>query len=151
MRHRLFVHLTWTTRDRASLIDLPRAEFLGRFLPAVARQERASVLALGMVSTHVHLLLRLDPATGISRLVQRLKGGSAVLAGREGHGPRDRPLRWARGYNLESVSPRAIPVVVDYVMSQARRHPHEAIAGWVGEPWGEAPVVVTSPAAESRL
>jgi REP element-mobilizing transposase RayT len=145
MRHRLFVHLTWTTRDRAPLIDRDRAEFLTRFIPAVARQEAALTLAMGMVKTHVHLLLRIEPATDISFLVQRIKGGSAVLAGREGHGPAGSPLRWAKGYNLESVSPRAIQDVVRYVERQANRHPREAIPGWPGAQ------VASATAAEPRL
>jgi REP element-mobilizing transposase RayT len=129
MRHRIYLHLVWTTRDRAPLIDRVHAEFLTRFLPAVARQERAQVLAMGMVTTHVHLLLRVEPVTDISLLLQRLKGGSAVLAARERADASTAPLRWARGYNLESVSLRALPAVVRYVESQAERHPRETIVG----------------------
>jgi REP element-mobilizing transposase RayT len=136
MRHRLYLHLTWTTRDRERLLNGPIARLLHRFVPAVARQERAQVLALGIVMTHVHVLLRVDPATVIPRLVQRLKGGTAVIAAREGHSPPGHPLRWARGYNVESVGSRALPQVREYVDGQARRHPDEAIdleeAGSVG-------------------
>lgn len=129
VRDRLYVHLVWTTRDREATIDLPVAQFLGRFLPAVARQERAGVHALGIVSTHVHLLLQLHPTTSIPRLLQRLKGGSSVLANREGHAT-TRPLRWAKGYGIASVSPRALEAVRAYVMRQAAHHPGEAIPGW---------------------
>ncbi len=149
MRHRLFVHLVWTTRERAPLIDLPRAAFLARFLPAVACQERARMLAMGVVRTHVHLLLRLDPATEIGRLVQRLKGGSSLLISREGHGGSGGPLRWARGYNLESVSPRAVSAVLQYVESQAAHHPAEAIPGWPPKESGAR--VASAIDAESRL
>ena len=130
MRHRLYVHLIWTTRDRAPLINATVARFLSRFLPAIATEERATLVALGMVATHVHLLLRLNPATDIARMVQRLKGGSAVLAAREGHAEPGSPLRWAKGYNLESVSPRALPTVVHYLARQPEQHPAERIAGW---------------------
>jgi REP-associated tyrosine transposase len=131
MRDRLYVHIVWTTRDRAPTIELASARFLARYLVAVARQERAGVHAMGIVRTHVHLLLQLHPTTSISRLMQRLKGGSSVLANREGHvGPR--ALRWAKGYDIESVSPRALAGVRDYVQRQAQRHPREAIQGWEG-------------------
>jgi len=69
VRDRLFVHIVWTCRDRAPVIDLAVPRFLARFLPAVSRQERAGVHALGMVQTHVHLLLQLHPTTNISRLL----------------------------------------------------------------------------------
>jgi REP element-mobilizing transposase RayT len=130
MRHRLFVHLVWTTRERAALIDARVAVFLNRFLRDVAEQERARVVALGMVQTHVHMLLRIHPQTSITRLVQRLKGGSAAIAQREGHCTVSRPLRWARGYSIDSVSHRAMELVRQYVLTQPEHHPDEAIDGW---------------------
>ena len=131
MRDRLYVHIVWTTRGREPTIDAAVARFLSRFLPAVARQERAGLRAMGMVRTHVHLLLQLHPTTNISRLLQRLKGGSSVLANREGHAAA-RPLRWARGYNIESVSPRALEAAREYVLQQPAHHPREAIPGCNG-------------------
>jgi REP-associated tyrosine transposase len=131
VRDRLYVHIVWTTRGREPTIDAGVAAFLVRFLPAVARQERAGLRALGIVRTHLHLLAQLHPTTNISRLLQRLKGGSSVIAQREGHGG-TRPLRWAKGYGIHSVSSRDLPVVRAYVLGQARRHPQEAIPGWEG-------------------
>lgn len=129
MRDRLYVHVVWITRDREPTIDARVATFLARYLRAVARQERAGFHALGMVRTHVHLLLQLHPTTNISRLLQRLKGGSSVLANREGHAG-TRPLRWAKGYDIESVSPRALGAARAYVLGQAKHHPQDAIPGW---------------------
>jgi putative transposase len=100
MRHRLYVHIVWTTRYREPSIGGRVAPFLDAFLPPVAQQERASILEFGIVSDHVHLLVLLHPTTSLPRLVQRLKGGSAVLANREGHAPRGCPLHWAKGYNV---------------------------------------------------
>jgi len=129
MRHRFFVHLVWTTRGRAPLIDLPRAEFLHRYLPSIAHQERAQVWAIGLVTTHVHLLLRIDPATELIRTAQRFKGGSSALIARERIGETREALRWAKGYNLESVSPKAVGAVRQYVETQAIRHPDEVVRG----------------------
>lgn len=130
MRHRFYIHLVWTTRGRAPMIDAARARFLSRFFPAIALQERADLLALGMVTTHVHLLMRIVPVTVVPRMVQRLKGGSAHLAGKEGIGDIPLPLLWEEGYNLESVSPAARDKVGLYVLGQADHHPDEAIDGW---------------------
>jgi REP element-mobilizing transposase RayT len=129
MRHRLYVHVVWTTRDRAPSLDAKVARFLWRFLRDVARQERAVVLALGMVSNHVHLLLRIHPMTSMPRLLQRLKGGSAVIGTREKHAHPD-PLRWGKGYAIVSVSPAAVEHVQRYVRTQHLHHPEQAIPGW---------------------
>ena len=128
MRHRLYAHLIWTTRDRAPLIDARVARFLDRFLRVVARQERAIVLELGLVRSHLHLLIRYHPLTNLPRLLQRLKGASANVASREHHA--SVPLRWARGYTIESVSRRALSDARGYVRDQAKRHPGDRIEGW---------------------
>lgn len=144
MRDRIYMHIVWTTRDRRPTIDARVATFLARYLPAVAQQERAGLHGLGIVQTHVHLLLQLHPATSISRLLQRLKGGSSTLANREGH-TATRPLRWAKGYNIESVSPRLLAAARAYVCDQAKHHPREAIAGWeLGMETGEESTTMES-------
>ena len=132
MHHRLYLHLAWTTRDRAPLLDATRAQFLCRFLRGTARHHRSYVLEIGMVATHVHLLLRIHPTTVVSRLVQSLKGGSATVANRE-LPPGPAPLRWAAGYSASSVSARVLDNVRDYLRAQPLHHPDERIAGWFGD------------------
>ena len=127
MRHRLYLHISWTTRDREPSLTAPFIDFLDRFLPAIARQERASILAFGAVKSHLHLIVRIDPSTSIPRLLQRWKGGSSMIAQRDGHGG-GQVVRWAKGYNVETVSPRALGDAARYVLRQAERHPGEAIA-----------------------
>jgi putative transposase len=130
MRHRLYIHLVWTTRARARLIDAALARFLCRFLRAMARKERAYILEIGMVQTHVHLLARVHPTKPVSSLVERLKGASSAVAAQEGLGGLGR-LYWAKGYSVHSVSERSVDVVRAYLRRQLIHHPEEAIVGWV--------------------
>ena len=85
------------------------------------------MMGIGMVSTHLHLLVRVHPACNLSRLVQRWKGGSAMLCKRDAVGDLAQPLRWAKGYSVTSVGPRALPSVYQYLEDQPRRHRGEAI------------------------
>ena len=127
VRHHLYLHVVWTTLDRGRLIDTSRALVLQRRLPAIARQERAVVIGLGMVATHVHLLIRNHPATGIPRLIQRLKGTTSHdLVNVSRNTPR---LHWAKGYTVESVSRRAVLQVLHYLANQPAHHPNDAIVG----------------------
>src|SRR2546427_7706348 len=80
---RIYCHIVWTTRNRKALIDAALARLLCGFLRGVASQEAARLLEIGMVRTHVQLLVRIRPTTNVSRLLQRLKGGSAAIAGKE--------------------------------------------------------------------
>ena len=126
MYHRMFVHLVWTTRERQPMLDLRAAHFLTDYLPMVLAQERSEALALGIVSTHLHLLARIHPATHLPRLAQRMKGGSALVA------RRDHQIRfsWAKGYSISTVGERALHVAWNYVTTQHAHHPNEAIVGW---------------------
>ena len=54
---------------------------------------------------------------------------------RDGHGG-DKTVRWAKGYNIETVSPRALDDATRYVLRQAERHPGEAIIREAARPLG---------------
>jgi REP element-mobilizing transposase RayT len=125
----LYAHLTWTTLGRQPLIDAAVADMLRRFLPAQAERFGVLVMALGIVRDHVHMLLFLPAGCPIAQLVQALKGASARVANRDGVASADRPLRWARGYDLRSVSPQAVARVAEYVRDQGDRHPLSRIPG----------------------
>ena len=103
------------------------------------------MLDLGILQTHIHLLIRVHPTTQLPRLLQRLKGASAVLAGRRGLPKDGRTLRWAKGYDVESVSPRAVSAVSHYIRNQ--HHPSEIIPGWLPHAGRADDCSETSPAA----
>jgi putative transposase len=125
----MYIHLVWTTRGREPLIDAELARFLCRFLRAVARKERAYILEIGMVRTHIHLLARIHPTVPVSQLVRRLKGASSAVAHQEGivRGP---AVYWAKGYSVGSVAATGLSSVRSYLRAQPVRHPGEAIADW---------------------
>lgn len=132
MRHRLYYHLIWTTLDRQPLIDTRCGHFLCRFLRVVAFDERSRLVAVGMVATHVHVLIATHPTTNLPKLIQRLKGGSAHTANQEGYAQAKAPLRWAAGYNLQTVSVSLLERTREYLRNQPSHHPTERIAGWSG-------------------
>lgn len=133
MRHRLYYHITWTTLYRQPLINARCADFLCRFLRPIAIEERSRILLIGVVSTHIHVLITTHPATVIPRLVQMLKGKSARSATGLGYADPERPLRWAAGYNLNTLGYSQLEIVRNYLRNQPQHHPTEAIAGWAGD------------------
>ncbi|MEX0691100.1 MAG: IS200/IS605 family transposase [Gemmatimonadales bacterium] len=127
MHSRIIYHIVWTTRDRRPVLDRVSSAFLYRYLRAVATQERSRIVALGIVQTHVHVLITAETVTDLPRLVQRFKGGSSVLINREGHTASGGEVRWAKGYAIHTVGWRGLDVACAYVESQAERHPDERI------------------------
>jgi REP element-mobilizing transposase RayT len=122
MPHELYVHLVWVTLQRRPMITPQVASFLNRFLPAEALRHGCETLALGLVSDHVHLVLRIPPRLDIPRMVQGLKGASSRL----GSAASVVGLRWEKGYQVKTVSPGGLARVIDYVRNQARQHPESA-------------------------
>lgn len=132
MYHRLYYHVVWGTNDREPLITKEVAEFLCRFVRSIAIQERSRVLEVGIVSDHVHILMTLHPMTNWPRFIQRLKGGSSMLINREGLSS-EKPLKWAKGYSVQTVSPCNVEKVRSYLKKQPEHHPGRVIQGWKGD------------------
>jgi REP element-mobilizing transposase RayT len=129
MHHQILLHVVWTTRHRGAHIDAARAAMLAADLPRIAREERCELLALGIVTTHLHLIVRCHPTINLPRLLQRMKGGTAHHIN-GGHAARSHHLRWAKGYSVTSISPRNLAIAMRYVDAQTIHHPTEAIPGW---------------------
>src|SRR2546425_12332984 len=102
MIDRIYCHVVWKTRDRRPLIDAGVARFLCGFLRAVAAQEGARILEIGMVRTHGHVLVRIHPTTVLSRLLQRMKGCSDAIAGEERQAPPDNRPLWGKADSIVS-------------------------------------------------
>ncbi len=133
MLSHVYVHLVWTTRDREPILDADTARFLCRLLRPMARREKSEILALGIVRTHIHLLVRLHSTIAIAQLVKRLKGASSAVAKTDGRSVSGRRLYWAKGYSAHSVGLTQLEAVEAYLKQQPRHHPLEAITGWDGD------------------
>ena len=124
--HRIYLHIAWTTLGRRPMIDTPTRGFLEQFFRRVTITEKVQLVALAILRTHVHLLVRTPARFDLPHLVQVLKGGSSYEASRS---PGNRlGLRWSREYSVDSVSPRALPAAIVYLRSQDLHHPGETIA-----------------------
>jgi len=121
----LYIHLAWTTRDRRAMIDAATKPHLEDFLRKSAAREGVQIVALGIVQTHVHMLIRSGPRVDLARLLQMLKGGSSHAMNRLPGNVLG--LRWAREYSATTVSPKNLRSAIAYVIHQEGRHPDERI------------------------
>src|SRR5438046_10734888 len=78
--HQIYIHLAWTTRDRQPMIDRATRDFLGDYFRRTAIRERADIVVLAILRTHVHLLVRTAPRIDIPRLVQAVQGRTTYAA-----------------------------------------------------------------------
>lgn len=129
----MYYHLVWTTRLREPLIDAQAADFLCNYFRSVAARYRTRILAVGMVSTHVHTLLAGDPQSDFPRLIGHLKGESATTWNKLRAADAGWSLRWAPGYGLSTVGRTQVEAVREYLRRQPDHHSPERITGWPGD------------------
>src|SRR5437870_323 len=122
--HQLYIHLAWPTRERRPMIDSPTRDFPDDYFRRTAAREHADVVALAILRTHVHMLLRTVPRIDLPRLVQFFKGGSSYAASRLPGNVLG--LRWAPEYSATTVGPKQLADVIRYIEGQTNRHPGEA-------------------------
>jgi REP element-mobilizing transposase RayT len=121
----LFVHLNWTTKERATVLDRALNAMLSEQVRSTAQKYAAIVLAFGGVSDHVHAVVRYRPDLTVSKLVQSLKAATSHLIRRDmDHLP---DFSWQAGYAAFSVSPGDIDRVVAYINDQESHHANNTV------------------------
>ena len=123
MRHNklaLYIHLVWSTWDRAPLItpDIERA--LYREMEQEANRMNCKVLAMGGIEDHVHLLLEMPPTVAVSDVVKQIKGASSLFV--NDHLRPDHNFKWQAAYGAFSVSRWDVNQTVGYIESQKEHH-----------------------------
>ncbi|HEX6038633.1 IS200/IS605 family transposase [Longimicrobium sp.] len=118
-RVEVFLHLVWSTWDRAPLLTAGVRERVYLCMRHEAARLKVEVVEIGGIEDHVHVLVRFPATISISDLVKQLKGSSSHLAN---HEVLPRGFKWQGGYGASSVSPRHVNRVRRYVLDQERHH-----------------------------
>ena len=117
---RLCFHIVFATKHRSPWIDAELARELYPFLGAIVRDQRGSLLAIGGMPDHVHLVVDLPPSTSVASVVKAIKGSSSRWINEAGRTPDH--FAWQEGYAAFSVSPSVLERVRTYVLNQERHH-----------------------------
>jgi putative transposase len=85
----------------------------------VADKYDAEIIALELMSDHVHVLVEVDPQFGIHRLVKNRKGVSSHRLGQEFKTLKSRlPTLWTNSYFVSTVGGAPLAVIKQYVENQ---------------------------------
>jgi REP element-mobilizing transposase RayT len=122
---RVYLHLVWATYERLPLLtpDIEREVY--RCIESEATRLRCKVLAIGGMSDHVHLAVKLPSTVEYSRLMNQIKGVSShfvhdQFAGHEG-------FKWQAGYGAYSIDPDHLDVVISYINNQKVHHTNNTL------------------------
>jgi len=116
----LLVHLVFSTKNREPRISEELQDSLYFYLGGLVRSADCSLLAIGGMPDHVHLLVRMHPTTAVAPLVRKIKANSSRWLN-DGRGSRQR-FAWQSGYGAFSVSESQVSTVKQYIAHQKEHH-----------------------------
>lgn len=115
----LYLHLVFSTKNRARVIHAEWKERLHAFLGGCFNSRSVIPIEIGGVDDHVHALVRTRPTHKISDLLREIKGGSSAWV-HETIG--ERAFEWQEGYGAFSVSHSGVARVREYIRNQESHH-----------------------------
>lgn len=116
----LLYHFIFSTKERRPLIDSGMKPRLYDYIGGVVRRKEGTLLAIGGVADHVHLLVRWRTDETIADLVRDVKAGSSGWV--HDTWPEHRLFAWQSGYGAFTVSRSQQKRVEAYIANQERHH-----------------------------
>jgi putative transposase len=116
----VYVHITFSTKNRQSLIDENIKNSLFEYLGGICKGLECYPLKVGGHVDHVHLVCLLSRKIPQMKLLEELKKQSSKWIKTKGTDYSN--FYWQEGYGIFSVNPSDTEVVVKYIISQADHH-----------------------------
>ena len=117
---RLPIHLVFSTKHRARILDDSVRQPLHAYLGTVLRNLHCPPIEMNSVEDHIHILFELSRTVTISEVVEEVKKSSSrwiKTQGIEFH-----PFAWQAGYGAFAVSESNVGAVRDYIIHQPEHH-----------------------------
>ncbi len=115
---KLIYHIVFSTKERIPLIVPEIRDRLYEYLGGVIRGEKGSLMEIGGIPDHVHILARFGAAIAVSEMLKRIKGSSSHWLN-QGTGTW---FAWQAGYGAFSVSESQVAAVRKYIQQQEEHH-----------------------------
>ena len=116
----LLFHIVYSTRYRRPTIEKRWQDELYGYVGGIIREHKGTLLCMGGVQDHVHLLAKLSPTIAITDMLRLIKANSSKMIN-ETLRPRI-PFEWQSGYAAFSVSGSQFSTVKQYILNQESHH-----------------------------
>jgi REP element-mobilizing transposase RayT len=117
---RNLIHLIWSTKNRAPLLDRDIRPELHAYLAGICKNWDSPAISINSVEDHVHALVCLSKNHALCKLVEEIKRGSSKWI--KTRGERFADFFWQNGYGAFSVSPSLMDTVERYIAGQEEHH-----------------------------
>ncbi len=116
----ILLHLVWATHKRLPLLTDELERVLYRCMESEATELGCTVLALGGMPDHVHLIVALPTTVTVAKLMKQVKGVSSKLASDLLH--HESFFGWDDNYAVFSMSAPHCQRAIAYVQRQKEHH-----------------------------
>jgi REP element-mobilizing transposase RayT len=116
----LYVHCVWSTWNRLPLLKPNIREIVYAAIAKECQVLKCTLIAIGGIDDHVHLLVGYLPTVSISALMKQVKGSSSHLINSEMRP--DMFFKWQSAYGAFSVSQSELDRVAAYIRNQEQHH-----------------------------
>ena len=116
----LLFHVVYSTKYRKPMIEKTWQDELYGYVGGVIRENKGTLLCMGGVEDHVHLLTKFSPTIAISDMLRLIKANSSKMVN-DKIKPRI-PFEWQSGYGAFSVSESQCEKVRAYILNQEDHH-----------------------------
>jgi putative transposase len=117
--NRLTYHIVFATKYRKPSIKEDIRERLYEYIGGILRGNKGSLIQIGGVEDHVHLLVRLSPTRSMSEVIRDVKACSSKWMGEVGHVDK---FEWQKGYGAFTVSFDRVDTIRKYIQNQKEHH-----------------------------
>jgi putative transposase len=117
---RLHIHLVFSTKNREPRIPDTTRDSLHRYMATVLQNLGCPPVLINSMPDHVHLLFDLSRTVHVSGVVEEVKKSSSKWI--KTQGDPFAGFAWQSGYGAFAVSESNVPIVRDYIATQAEHH-----------------------------
>lgn len=116
----LHTHIVFSTKNRQSFLTPDLTERLYPYIGGLARNRKCTLVRIGGIEDHVHLLVQLARDIAVSEFVGAIKSASSGWI-RDEFAERQ-TFAWQQGYAAFAVSLSGVNAVIKYIETQAEHH-----------------------------
>jgi len=117
---KVYVHITFSTKNHHSLIDENIETILFEYLGGICKGLECNPIQVGGYKNHVHILCLLSRKITQMKLLEELKKQSSKWIKTKGDEYSN--FYWQDGYGIFSVNPTQVDIVKEYIKNQETHH-----------------------------
>lgn len=124
-RPRIYYHVTFQPYRRLPILYDEIEAYLRDTLPKIAKRGEFTVLEIGVVPTHIHLLIEKAPWANLLHIIRAIQNATSdEILQRFPELALDLKIDrfWAEGYHYERHTDKSVEAVRRYIRDQKRHH-----------------------------